>query len=208
MTEENEVDRKLDEGEAIFRKKHGDEIKEIKFKVDTESIKKELKEKVSLEEQLEQERSLREDYENKLELIGEQKLAEKMNKLGIPEDQREFFRENPERLIGYEVAKGTKKVESGGKGTVPMAREMIMKEHSGFGSAQKEFDSVEEMLEWARVNDKESYEKIKAKSAQGLLENRNYFEWKDHFDENGKSIIGRTLERANQDARRKAGLKE
>ena len=60
------------------------------------------------------------------------------------------------------------------------------------------------MLEWARVNDKTSYEAIKKKSAEGLLANKSFFEWSDTFDKEGRSIIGRTIQRQNEQIRRRA----
>ncbi len=87
------------------------------------------------------------------------------------------------------------------EGTIPMQTDMKEKESNGRNNSQREFDDIESLIEFCRVNDKESYKKIKAKTF-GALQGNN-FEWTDKFDENGRSLIGRTLDRANQDHRRK-----
>jgi hypothetical protein len=87
-----------------------------------------------------------------------------------------------------------------GIGTVSMTPDMREKEINTRNN-QKEFDSVEDLIEYCRLNDKESYEKIKAKSFEAIP--KNNFEWVDKFDENGDSLIMRTVKRMNSDYRKK-----
>lgn len=93
-----------------------------------------------------------------------------------------------------------------GKGTIGLTPDMREKEMNG-RNAEKTFSSHEDLLEWVRVNDKKSYEALKAKTIQGLTENKQYWEWNDTFskDEKGneRSLIGRTLDRANADLRKR-----
>jgi hypothetical protein len=72
---------------------------------------------------------------------------------------------------------------------------------SAIPSGAHEFDSYEEMVEWARLNDRKTYDALKSKSAKAISENKNYWEWTDHFDEEGNSLIGRTLHKQNAQKR-------
>lgn len=174
------------------------EIKKKEVNNMTENVEK-------LQEELEEQKEKTELYEGQLRAIAQKKIEEKIAELKIPESEADYFRENPEALKGYSLGKSSAK--ESGKGSLGMTQEMIEREQGTHENDKKEFNSIEEMLEWTRKNDKEAYEAIKAKTYRGLTENKNFFEWKDTFDENGNSIIKRTLERANKDARRKAGYK-
>jgi|WetSurMetagenome_2_1015567.scaffolds.fasta_scaffold73561_1 hypothetical protein len=74
---------------------------------------------------------------------------------------------------------------------------------SGVPSGAHEFDSFEEMVEWCRLNNRVAYRELKKKSANAMANHPQSFEWKDTFDEDGNSLIGRTLYRANSQKRSK-----
>lgn len=158
-----------------------------------------------LETELEAEKTIREDYESKLKLIGEQRLAEKqaeLRKLGYKGSL-----DTVEQVISAQEHLGLRqKKEEGGKGSIPMTQEMLAKE-GGSGNNPKEFDNYEEMVEWCRVNDKEAFEKLKAKAYGAIAENKSFFEWKDTFtkDEKGndRSLVGRTIDKMNAQEREK-----
>lgn len=157
-----------------------------------------------LQEKLEEQTEKANLYEEQLRLIALKKIEEKIVELKIPESEADYFRQNPSALKGYSL--GLSNQKDSGKGSLSMTPDMIRKENSSEND-KKEFDSIEEMLEWTRKNDKEAYEAIKAKTYRGLTENKNFWEWKDSFDKDGKSIIGRTIQKMNEDARRKLGFK-
>jgi hypothetical protein len=91
-----------------------------------------------------------------------------------------------------------------GHGTIGLTADMKKQEMNGRNTA-KEFDSIEELIEYCRVNDKESYQKIKDKTYSVLTGNN--FSWSDTFSkdekENDVSLIGRTIQRLNADYRKK-----
>ena len=90
-----------------------------------------------------------------------------------------------------------------GVGTLGLTPDMREKESNGRNN-QKEFDSIEDLLEYCRLHDRESYQKIKDKTF-GALQGNN-FSWEDQFikGEDGveRSLIGRTIQRLNADRRR------
>lgn len=149
----------------------------------------------------------------------EQKEAPKENEnkeFPTSENMRAFAKalikaegEETEEMIRLDIQKKNaereeKEYKEGGKGILGMTPEMLAKEQHDSG--KKEFDSVEEMVNWARENDPESYAKIKEKAQRGLM--NNSFEWTDTFTKDGKfdrSLIGRTLDRANDLKRRGKG---
>src|SRR4030042_4445539 len=93
-----------------------------------------------LEEQLENERTLKEDYELKLKLIGEKRLEERLKELNVPENDQPYFKANPEKLEAYE--KGLRgNSGTGGKGNISLRPEDMARErHSGkegYGSYQE-----------------------------------------------------------------------
>jgi hypothetical protein len=93
-------------------------------------------------------------------------------------------------------------------GEVGMTPSMIAAECNNQGG-QKEFNSHEELIEYYRTHDKAAYEAIKKKAFSGMPEAlKQSWDFKDTFDENGRSIIGRTILRANRDIRLKNGMRE
>ena len=132
-------------------------------------------------------------------------LAQKGEKAFL--EQADLALEN--QRLKEELQKQAQEDPNSGKGSLPAS---LNQGEGGTGYAEskgmKEFSSYEEMLEGARVNNKPAYEAIKAKTVEGLKENKMFWEWKDEFDKDGRSIIGRTLERMNQAERRKNGYKE
>ena len=203
MSEESEVDRKLRE----YHERKGD-LKEIKIKVNTEEIEdhleKNVKEKLSLEEQLENERTLREDYEAKLRLIGEQKMAQERKEL---------------RNLGYEgeldnvdqIKKGWEKL--GGKGNVGLTREQLLKER---GSSEKEgYDSIESMIDDLRQKgDNETIQKLwqthnrLAKQNPNMVLNQGYDENDTEKNPELKTCVEKTKEAQNRAWRKAHGHKE
>jgi hypothetical protein len=161
-----------------------------------------------IKEALESEKNLREDYETKIKLLTEEKINQKISELGISEKDADFFRQNPEALKGYALGKKESYDKNGGAGNLPASLNNGEGGSGGSGSEKREFDSYEEMIEWCRIHDKTAYQAIKAKAYRGMSENKSFWEWKDTFDENGKSIIGRTLERANKQVRQKRGVRD
>ncbi|MFB3889204.1 MAG: hypothetical protein ACE14S_06905 [Candidatus Bathyarchaeia archaeon] len=178
------------------------------------TVKKEENSEIErLQQELEHTQIELEQRNEVIKAIAIKKINEKIEQLGIPESEADYFRQNPEALKGYEIGQKGKQDDdkNSGRGTLPTSLNNVGEDgrpHNS-GNGKREFDSAEEMLEYCRLHDKESYEKIKAKTAQGLL--ISSFEWKDTFtkDEKGndRSLIGRTLDRINEDARRKAGFK-
>ena len=128
------------------------------------------------------------EHENKLLLEEKTKREEEFNKqLGEKETQRQKAEEELSKL--------------GGKGSLPASLNTNEGNNNNVPSGTHEFDSYEEMVEWARLNDRKAYESLKKKSANGLMENKQFFEWHDTFDAQGRSLIGRTLGRANTQKR-------
>ena len=187
-------------------KEQADKIRAILLKKKGENMSENENDVESLKEENENLKQTNENLENTLKIIAEKKIEEKIAELNIPEKDADFFRQNPSALKGYALGKSNQK--DSGKGTLSMTPEMLAKEKFDGKSEKREFSSQEELIEWTRKNAPETYNAIKLKTVRGLSENKGFFEWKDEFDENGKSIIGRTLERANKDARKKAGFKE
>jgi hypothetical protein len=93
------------------------------------------------------------------------------------------------------------KLQGGGSGVLPASLNSGEGGNSNVPTGTHEFDSYEEMVEWARLNDRTVYEQLKKKSVNGLMENKQFFEWHDTFDAQGRSLIGRTLDRANNQKR-------
>lgn len=66
----------------------------------------------------------------------------------------------------------------------------------------------EKMVSWCKENDKASYDKLMNQSIDALANSKQSFEWHDTFDKDGRSIIGRTLDRHNEQLRKKMGYKK
>jgi len=156
----SEIDEKLMQR---YREKKAQEeganpLKEINVSVKTEGIEKLVKYNTSLEEQLEQERTLREDYENKLKLIGEQKLkehADRLRKLGYKGNL-----DSVEAVKSAEEHMGL--IKEGGKGSVGLTTEQIARERGSSG--EQGYGSHEEMVkvlkQQAKEGNKEAQEQL------------------------------------------------
>jgi hypothetical protein len=154
------------------------EPKELKISVDTGNIQAVLKRMTEIE------------HENKL-LLEEKTQREK-------EFEKQLSEKETERQQAEERAN-----KLGGSGNLPASLNGNFGNEGGSAipSGAHEFDSFEEMIEWARLNDKKAYEALKSKSANAIANNKNYWEWTDHFDEEGNSLIGRTLHKQNAQKR-------
>lgn len=143
MSENDEIDQKLEEKKNEYLKSKGVTINILGQKPkDSESGSEK-----SLEEQLEEERTLREDYESKLRLIAEQKLSEHAKKcrdLGFKGDLN-----TPAQVQSAEKHLGIyKDSDKGGSGSISLRGEDLQREkgHSG----NMEFDSEAEMIDYLR----------------------------------------------------------
>jgi hypothetical protein len=186
-------------------KEQADKIRAILLKKKGENMNENENDVEKLREELESEKDKSESLESTLKLIAEKEINKKIAELDIPEKEQEFFRQNPEALKGFELGKSNQK--DSGKGSLKMTSDMIRKER-GSENDKREFNSPEEMLEWCRINDKPAYEAIKLKTYRGMVENKGFSEWADTFDENGNSLIKRTLLKMDKEARKKLGHKE
>ena len=121
-----------------------------------------------------------------------------------PEELSEKEFDEFKNLIKNE-AKEELEREQSGEGTLPASKDLKQKEHNNSNN-KREFDTYEEMLDYCRTNDRESYEKLKNKAFRGILGNN--WTWKDEFvkGEDGveRSLIGRTIHKMNEECRRKA----
>jgi len=93
----------------------------------------------SLEEQLEEEKTLREDYESKLRIIAEQTFERKKKELNAPD-----WIKSPSALNQWIKSEE----EKSGSGTLSLRPEDLQREKGGSG--QKEFDSEQEMIDYLR----------------------------------------------------------
>ena len=138
-----------------------------------------------LEAQLEEERTLREDYETKLKLIGEKKLEEKLKELNVPEYDQPYFRANPEKLEAY--AKGKRQVSSG-RGNVGLRQEDLIHEQN---HGKRGYNSYSEMIR-----------DVTSKSAQGDPEMQEVKKklWEKmlkEMKENPEKMLNKTVECPN-----------
>lgn len=181
---EEEIEQKLNEAEKKLKKKTG-----ISIKFDREGFEKQVLEKKALEEELEAERTLREDYESKLRIIAEQKLEEKKKELNAPS-----WITTPTELNKWAEAEGIG--DKGAGGNVKLRPEDLQRErHSGSG--EKEYDDSLDLLLDVQKNQPEVYEQIKEKAIKGLSEGKQGFKFEDSWKD-GKSIIRRILDEANE----------
>jgi hypothetical protein len=88
------------------------------------------------------------------------------------------------------------------QGNIPMTPEMSSREHNN-RIKNREFDSKEDMYAWLKLNDKATYDKLKERSFNAVK--GHSFEFTDIFDSEGRSIIGRTIQRMNEKIRRDNG---
>jgi len=148
-------DPTLTEAQKQSLLKQVDKTLKIKVETDTkalETITKLAEENALLrgsektKEELEEEN---EDFKAKLELLAEKELEARMSKLGIPEHERNYFRENPEGLKAYEMAK---------KSSIPSPSFPLDSQQL---EAQKGFNSYEEMVEALRKAEREGNKEAK-----------------------------------------------
>src|SRR3972149_7290955 len=95
----------------------------------------------SLEDQLEEERTLREDYESKLKLVAENAFEHRKKELSAPS-----WIDSPETLMKWAESEG--KGDKGAGGVVGLRPEDVQKEKGGSG--KREFDSEVEMIDYLR----------------------------------------------------------
>jgi len=105
----------------------------------------------SLEEQLEEEKTLREDYESKLRLIAEQTFERKKKELNAPE-----WIKSPSALNQWIEANNDGK---GGSGSVSLRGEDISREKGNSGKL--EFDSQEELIDYLRSESQKGNQEAK-----------------------------------------------
>jgi hypothetical protein len=125
----------LEEQERKLKEKQ--KTLDVHVSVDSKEMERLIKEKEELESQ-------NEDLKGKLEIISEKELEKRLQ--GIPENLREYFREHPEQLQGFELGRGKSESEpysprDRNQGSAPMNKFQMG------SSAQQGFETVEEMID-------------------------------------------------------------
>lgn len=117
------------------------DTKKLDIRVEVENkTQEQLKEyNEELKKKLEEIEAEKEDYKAKLEILAERELEARMSKLGIPEHEKDYYRQNPEKLKDF--AKGLQY----GKSLPPSPNVPLNEQQFGL-EAQKGFSSVEEMI--------------------------------------------------------------
>jgi hypothetical protein len=126
------------------------------------------------------------------------------NKLLLEEKTKRETEFNDEKSKNQALEEKLQNQQGGGSGTLPSALNEPECGKGGVPEGAHQFETYEEMIEWARVNDPKAYAALKKKTASAMVSNPQSFEWKDTFDEQGRSLIGRTLHRANNQKRSRA----
>jgi hypothetical protein len=119
-----------------------------------------------------------EDLKMKLGIIAEHELEKKMNKLGIPESEREDFRKDPSMLRGFEKAlesQGIARTRQTPSGSAPLNDAQM---HGSQGSEQG-YASVQDMIEDLYAKEKQgdkeakkTLDKLFFKMARGTKEGK------------------------------------
>lgn len=81
-----------------------------------------------------------EDLKAKLQIVAEKELERKMNQLNVPESLKPTFRESPEKLQGFELAKKPMRDPNQNDSSMPLSPAQT-------GSPQGGYDSVEAMID-------------------------------------------------------------
>jgi len=222
----SEIDAELNRRAQAYLKNKGSSteeganpLKEINVSVKTEGIEKMMKYNTSLEEQLEQERTLREDYEAKLKLIAEKEIQRVKQTIGCSDPTIN----DPESLKAWAKGKGIDpnrvkafddvKEEQGGKGNVGLTSAQIAHERgSGNSEGYPDTESmVKDVVQRAKTEPKmkeakdqlwQQYIKMAKEQPQQVL-NRIVF-----TDNPEKTCVEKVKESQNREWRRKHGYKE
>jgi len=180
-------------------------VKEVNVKIDTKNVEKlieQLKEKdlenKQLSEQLEEEKTIKEDYESKLKIVAEKALEQKKKELNAPD-----WINDPESLMKWAESEG--KIEKGGKGSLSLRPEDLSRENSQYSEG---YDSIEDMINDLRAKgDTETIEKLYRKYLPFIKNNR--IEYKDPFEPNPEtgepeSCVKKHIREMNEKLRKKA----
>ncbi|MCJ7559338.1 hypothetical protein MUO79_01805 [Candidatus Bathyarchaeota archaeon] len=199
----SDVDEKLDEAEREYRKKHP----ELNVVIDTKNVETILKKLAETETELENEKTLREDYESKLQLVAEQKLAEK-RAIIISKGYKGNL-DSLEAVISAEQHLGLRKEDSG-KGA---KGEVNLRPQDLGGSGQKEYDSVESMIDDLRKKARLDPNSLEATQLKQLFTKvlsgmRSQPQKTMGFEYEGKDSLKQLLDRQNREYRRKHGYVE
>ena len=171
----------------------------LKKKEGNENLNESENEIEQLKQELEDEKTTREQYEASLKLIGEQKLKEKqveLRKLGYKGNL-----DTVEAVISAQEHLGIRKKDDGGKGSIPMTVEMLAKEHGNSGNSES-FNNHAEMISYLKSEirkgnetAKEQYAQLVKKTVDALKEKNTV--WTDNNPDE-PSIISNILSERNK----------
>lgn len=193
----NEEDRKK------LRKRVGTDIN---ITLDDQNAKKETEEL----------KSEVEDLKGKLGIIAEKALEAKMDKLGISDQDRETFRQNPEMLRGYElgISQNSNSRQQAPSGSAPLNNQQLhgSQGSQGYGSVQEMLDDLYSRERQGDKNATAIIQKLVLKVARGTLKGQqnNEFE-KPQEKESGtvtRVITPLTVEDEDESELAKLGIKK
>lgn len=187
-----EINKRLEEYEKKFKGKQ--------LELNPDNVKEILDQWKETKDKLEEQTTLREDYESKLRIIAEEKLEQKKKQLGAPD-----WIKTPSELKRFEESQEAK----GGKGSLPLSREQKQKE--GNYSEKKGFKNVPDMIDSLIVEgDTETLNKLKSKWTEDLQKNaemqsdgKSVAVFKDPVKETGETITERYKRIATEKLRQK-----
>lgn len=193
-----EIEKALEESAKKLKEKY--KAQGINIEVDGSNVKEVLKQWKEDREELEAEKTLREDYESKLRLMAEEKLKQKKEKLGAPE-----WINDPATLKKWEEEQD----KEGGKGNLPLSRSQ--KEKEGNFSEKKGYDSVESMIdELVQNDDKETLQKLQDKWTEDIKnhasqqpDGKTVIVYQSDFKRTGKTATEAFLDNQNKKLRKK-----